>query len=368
MKTAKPLLEQAAITDIPIKIKHKLYDRQRDFHVGVHILSEDLNLYGKIRLAVNPWQRSFQAFQDVQDLNLNIIRFDTQGVEKPELIISQFRIAGMPSGYKQLMDGMNPIDWYYDKTTHNVILNDDSIYNVNFLFQPFIARGDNMALGLVHKVKELLPEGYYMVRLMVLKNLQDTGHLHLDPILTRDDLTEEREQTLNQGMHLDTENLEYITHTDTIIKVGANLVDLDIPLHFTGKQIYDNDIASSFPSRNIISIEIVPVDPSGFVFKEVNGDEIPVCLLNVEKTQWKPFYDHDLENIPHVGIFNIESGVNWNLLQPVKNMNSDEIIDQSEVGRAERKFILNDFTDQSNEAELNSIRRAIDTREGEKMF
>ena len=76
---------------IPIELKHNLYNRQKYFQVDMHILSEELNLYGKVRLALSPWQRAFQAFQDAQHLNERFIRFETKGIPKPELIINQFR-------------------------------------------------------------------------------------------------------------------------------------------------------------------------------------------------------------------------------------------------------------------------------------
>ncbi len=296
---------------IPIELRHNIYDRQRYFQVDVHILSESLNLYGKVRLALSPWQRAFQAFQDAQNLDENIIRFNTKGIDKPKLIINQFRSINLFPSY-----GLDKL------------LNIHLFHRIYLLFQPFIRRPDNLSLGLQHNARELLRDGHYLVRVLILRNPQETGSSeYFSRVKTTENLNSARNNRVRSG-DIPLEGARYITHTDSVVKAKANFINFYMPIYLSTKQFY------YIASRNLIVIEIHPADPHRFKYNEEDKN----CFLNTEKTKWTPFIDHELENSPYVGAFNIQNLDNWNLLQPAKHIDTDQIINQSETGKKYRHF------------------------------
>ena len=295
---------------VPIKIKHKIYNRQKYFQVDMHVLSEKLNLYGKVRLALSPWQRAFQAFQDAQNLPEEYIRFETKNIPKPQLIINQFRSINLFPSY-----GLDKL------------LNIHLFHRIYLLFQPFIRRPDNLSLGLHYSARELLRDGHYLVRVLVLRNPQETGDASSwSRIQTTDKLVQSRNNKVTDEF-INLKGAQYITHTDTVVKAKANFINFYMPLYLSTKQFF------YIASRNFIVIEIHPADPSGFAYRKD-------CSVDLQKTSWRPFQNHELENAPYVGAYNIQQWVNWNLLQPVQNFNTDEIIEQSEIGRKYKHFNL----------------------------
>lgn len=330
--------DQQGCISMTIPLKHKMYNRQQYFPVDVHFLSEELNLYGRVRPALNPWQRAFQAHQDATKLHEDEIRFDPTGVTPPQLIVNQFKSVKLFPSY-----GLDKF------------LNIYLYHRAYFLFQPFIQRHDNVALSLDHRARELVRDGYYIVRLLLLRNPQETGHL--TRVQTEGDMDKNRDKILNEEFSLDIENsienYQYVTHTDTIMKAEANFVNLYMPLYVNTKQLF------YVSSRNILSIEIVPVDPSGFVFKEVKkGGFCELDLEKMGKNNWRAFRDHELRNRAYIGAFNIQNWTNWNILRPSDNLNSDQIIEKSEIGKQYKHFDLhpdlNDLDNQKDAGELKT--------------
>ena len=97
---------------------------------------------------------------------------------------------------------------------------------------------------------------------------------------------------------------------------------------------------------SLVSIEILPADPVDFIFKK-NG----ICELDIEKMEnrdWKPkpFFDHDLLTSPYIGIFELTHRDDLFTGDSARNspteidLNTDEIIDSSEVGIKNKKFNL----------------------------
>ena len=72
-------------------ITHKVYNRQIYFKQVLHFISENLNLYGRAKVAVSPWQEAWQFFQDITKLSDSKIRINPAGVKKPKLVINQFK-------------------------------------------------------------------------------------------------------------------------------------------------------------------------------------------------------------------------------------------------------------------------------------
>ncbi len=308
---------------IPIELKHNIYDRQRYFQVDVHVLNEDENLYGKMRLALSPWQRAFQAFQDAQHLNTDSIRFDTTNVAKPELIINQFRRINLFPSY-----GLDKL------------LNIHLFHRTYLLFQPFIRRPDDLSLGRNYRSRELLRDGYYLVRVTVLRNPQETGD---DGLFARGLTTKNMNKALSEQVaesRINLQNAQYITHTDSIVRAKANFINFYMPIHLSDRQFY------YIASRNLIVIEIYPADPSGYEWK-IENDE---CQVDVDTTTWRPFKRHELKNSPYFGAINLPNWFVWNLLQPV-DVDTDELIKRSKRGEKYRHFTFNETKDMRQKAE-----------------
>ena len=297
-------------------IEHNIYDRQIYYVREMSFLSEDLNLYGTAYVALSPWQRAFQAYQDINQLSVDEIRTKPAGIDKPRMIINQFRSVNFFPSY------------IIDK-----LLNLHIYHNLYFLFQPFIERHDNLALGRDHRARELIRDGYYIARILLMRNAQETGDM--SRVLSPDQAHAARSQLLNERAAIKIIDGEYLTHMDTVIKAKANFLNLYMPLHLTRSQLL------YLASRNIISIQVVPADPSGFRFKKIEGDRT-VCELDFDKTVWKPYpySEHELESFPYAGAFNVQNWMNWNVLHPQKNLNTDAIIERSEIGRQYRHFCL----------------------------
>ena len=289
---------------IPITVPHKIFNKQRYFEIIAHLLSEDLNLYGSVKLALNPWQRAFQAFQDAQNLDENNIRFEVKDISPPELVINQFRSINLFPSY-----GLDKL------------LNIHIFHRFYLLFQPFIRRPDNVSLGLNHQARELLRDGYYLVRVLILRNPKETGHW--GAVQNQENLNQTRAEP-QVDQKIDLSSGDYITHTDSVVRTKANFVNFYMPIYLSTKQMY------YIASRNMIVIQIYPADPNYIVHK---GDG----SVDSEKTKWRAFVDHDLVNQPYGGAVNLQNWVNWNLLQPV-NINTDEVIELSPVGRKYKHF------------------------------
>lgn len=324
------------IENLPISLFNKIYIRQKSMRVKVHFLSEELNLYTRIEPIFNPWQKQFQTYVDATEIpDEDSVRFFDSGVERPKLIINQFKNVNL---YSSLFVWDNNLDLppffeFLDldksRTTH-------LFYRVHFLFQPFIERLGDVAHGTPATSKELMRSGYYMVRILLLRNPQEIGHLRR---VFRDGAVNETIKFLSpQSENIDFRSFkdaEYITHTDSIVKAETDFVNLYAPLYLTGEQF--EQLLPMNP-RHLISVEIMPADPSGLVFK--NPEEGSSCKLDLEETTWKPFLDHELVNTPHIGVLDIENWKNWNLLRHTGGLDSDKIIEKSEKGKKYKYFDL----------------------------
>ena len=302
---------------IPIELKHKIYNIQRYHSVKVHVYSKKLNLYGQVSLALSPWQRAFQAFQDAQNLPSGAIRYDIENTDPPELVINQFRSIHLVPSY-----GLDKL------------LNIHLFHRIYFLFQPFIRRPDNLALGLQHHSRELLRDGYYLVRVLLLRNPQETG---ITPRVQHvENQNQSRKSPNNEDeSQIDITGMEYITHTDSVAKAEANFMNFYMPLYLSTQHFL------YIASRNYIVVEIYPADPSGLRYHDD-------CTLDLDKTIWKKFDDHDLINKPYVGPMNVQNWVNWNLLQPAKGESTDSIINRSKIGRKYKHFDFSPTNENTN--------------------
>ena len=269
---------------------------------------------------MNPWQRAFQAFQDAENLDEKHIRFDVKDIDKPELIINQFRSINLFPSY-----GLDKL------------LNIHLFHRFYLLFQPFIRRPDNVSLGLQHQSRELLRDGYYLVRVLILRNPKEAGDWEA---VQNQDILDEYRRKLHLDENIDLTHSDYITHTDSVVRAKANFVNFYMPIYLATKQMY------YIASRNIIVIQIFPADP--LHIKYIGGDK-EGGKIDKKRTKWKAFTGHELINQAYGGAINIQHWTNWNLLQPV-DIDTDEIIENSEIGREYKHF---DFRDIGNSSSLS---------------
>ena len=325
------------------ELKHKNYNRQIYTTRIIHYISLDGQFYGQAHIGLNPWQGQFQFGKDLTVINLDEIRTSRDGVSFPRLVINQFRAVNFFPFYM------------IDK-----LLNIHMSHNYYFLFQVIIARHDNIEHGRHPMGREFIRDGYYLARILIMRNPQEVNDLKR--IRYYDEYEEERETILiNETMEPSfVKGGEYLSHVDTVIKVRGNWVNIYVPAHFTHQQfVY-------IASRNQISIEVYPADPAGFEYKNVNekgevkqGEE---CELDLEQTDWKPYFNckaigkdsltspdcHELVILPHTAPMQTNDWVNWNVLRPKHApflKNTDQIINQSEVGRKRKRFTFYPETD-----------------------
>ena len=287
--------------ELTVSLPHKIYVRGRTVKVKLHFLSEEYNVYARVEPDFNPWQKQFQTYVDATKISDNDnVRFSTLGY--PTFIIDNFQMGFIPSDE----------------------LGESSNHRLFFLFQPFIHRLD-VVHGSFSGPREFMRFGYYLVRLLLLKDPQETQSM--GRIYSSEPLEVLRKESI------DYKNLEYIAHADLIAKVDTKLAKLYVPFNLTTEQL-----DSMEDSRTLMSIEIVPADPDKFTYHEVteNGE----CRLDEEATTWSPYFDHELVNYAFVGAFHLNRLTNWNILRPVMGFSSDEIIEQSEAGSKNKYFDL----------------------------
>ena len=209
------------------------------------------------------------------------------------------------------------------------LLNIHLYHNLFFLFQPIIERPDNITYGRNPRGREFIRNGYYLLRLLVMRNPQEVGDAPRTQLKENYE-NNARNEVYNEKLAPHFPTGEYLTHVDTVIRARANFANMYVPIQFNTEQLL------YLGSRNYLSIQMLPADPREFVFNlnRKNNE----CELDLKRTQWKPFLDHDLETIPFSGPFTPQNWTNWNVLQPTPNLKTDKIIEQSETGKKFKYF------------------------------
>ena len=313
------------------EIDHENFARQIYFPRKMHFVSKAENLYGTALIAVSPWHNQFQFFQNITDLHFASIRTDTSGVQHPRLVIPQFKSVNL-----------------YPSAAIDRLLNLHLKYNVRFLFQPIITRPDSLAWGKLPRSRELIRDGYYLVRALIARSPQETGSV--PRVEVKKKVSRESEAVLNHQQKLRFKNLEYLTHTDTVVRVEANFVNMFIPIEFNTEQLL------YLASRNLVVLQMAPANPDKFRFRKREGRD-EACHLDTARTEWEAFTDHDLVTLPYAGPFNSQNWTNWNILQEAcdkdKNgqiidcLRTDDLIEQSKEGKKRRFFRMDPILDAS---------------------
>ena len=311
------------------ELYHKNYNRQIYTERKIHYISEDGQFYGQARVGLNPWQGQFQFGKDLT--TASGIRTKRNGVPFPRLVINQFRAINFFPFY--LIDKL---------------LNIHISHNYYFLFQVIIQRPDNIEHGRHPMGREFIRDGYHLARVLIIRNPLEADTVKTVSYL--EDYNKKREELLyNESLEPSfVKGGEYLSHVDTVINVRGNWVNIYVPAHFNHQQfIY-------LASRNQIAIQVYPADPRGFVYKEEEVGEGQECELNLEKTVWRPYFScrdlgtnslesddcHELEIMPHTAAMQTNDWQNWNVLRRAPLLNTDMIIDQSELGKKRRHFTL----------------------------
>ena len=305
---------------------HKNYNRQIYTERKIHYISEDGQFYGQAHVGLNPWQGQFQFGKDLT--TASGIRTKRDGVPFPSLVINQFRAVN-----------------FYPSYLIDKFLNIHISHNYYFLFQVIIARHDNIEHGRHPMGREFIRDGYYLTRILIMRNPLETNAVKTVKDFEKD--RKEREEIkFNESMEPSfVHGGEYLSHVDTVINVRGNWVNIYVPTQFDNQQfIY-------LASRNQIAIQVLPADPREFVYREQIVTKGKTCELDLKKTKWKPYFDcktlgkssltsddcHELEIMPHTAPMQTNDWMNWNVLRRAPLLNTDKIIDQSELGKR-RKF------------------------------
>ena len=308
------------------EIDHKNYDRQIYYSREMHFFSSALNLYGKARVAINPWQEAFQFYQDITQLGFDKIRTNPSGIDRPHLVINQFKSVNFFPTY--IIDNL---------------LNIHIFQNLYFLFQPIITRHDHVARGRHSRSIEYLRDGYYLLRLLITRSPQETKE-H-PRVISEDQNVRHREEIVNNKLAPVFNEGRYITHMDNVIKAQANYTNMYAPIQFNKEQLY------YVGSRNRIILQLAPADPQYYKYDQLENTR-DVCRINLNKTKWKPYLKHDLVTYPYSGPFNPQDWTNWNILQPSPHLKTDKIIAQSEIGKKRQFFNMDLATCNHNPYEL----------------
>ena len=308
-------------------IEHDNFDRQIYFPRKMYFTSKELDLYGEALIAISPWHNQFQFYQDITKLDPEAVRTEPSGIEYPRLVIPQFKSVN-----------------FFPSAIIDNLLNINMKYNTRFLFQPIITRPDSLAWGKLPRSRELIRDGYYLLRILIVRNPQETGSTPTVELVS--EAEKDKETIVNTTRQLQLNDLEYISHTDTVVKVQANFVNPYIPIEFTTQQLL------YLASRNLVIIQMAPADPAGYEFVQ---EGIKACHVDEKKTDWIAYTDHDLITFPYAGPINIQNWTNWNILQEgcnrdesgriIECLETDKIIKQSEEGKKHRYFDLDPVMD-----------------------
>ena len=102
-----------------------------------------------------------------------------------------------------------------------------------------------------------------LTRVLIARSPQETGSHHREQ--TKKESDKKRVSVLNNNLKLNFHDLEYINHTDTIVKVEANFVNMAVPIEFNTQQLL------YIGSRNVVILQMAPADPEGYEFKAIKA-------------------------------------------------------------------------------------------------
>ena len=336
------------------KLSHKWYNKEKYFIRRMIFSKKEWGFAGEKMIAINPWHWGFVFFQDISQLGHSSIRTNPQKAEPPRVVLHDFRSL--------FPDLIYTIDRW---------LGINLFQNLLFLFKLRIDRPDNVSVGLggQRPSAQEARRGYYAVRFTLVKSHTEEAGGKGNQVVN--DHTYRQKQiedgNHNQGWHLGRRNnpqrigqmmntnLEYITHYDTTVQVRDSMVNA------YANFLFDLNEFVFIGSNSRLIVQLWPTDPKYYVYKDNS------CEINIEKSQFKPFLDHDLVTPAFMGTFVPGDQRNWNILRVLSdslplNRASDLDVMSLDIDKAQAEQFANNGSlnvpvspDDNNVMVLNNI-------------
>ena len=287
------------------KLSHKWYNKEKYFIRRMIFSKKEWGFSGEKMIAINPWHWGFVFFQDISQLGHSAIRTNPQKAEPPRVILHDFR-----SLFPNLI---YTIDRW---------LGINLFQNLLFLFRIRIDRPDNVSVGLggQRPSAQEARRGYYTVRFMLVKSHTEEAGGKGNQVVNDHTYRQQKieDGNHNQGWNLGRRNgrrtgqmmntnLEYITHYDTYVQVRDSMVNA------YANFLFDLNEFVFIGSNNRLIVQLWPTDPQYYVYKPNS------CEIDPLKSQFKPFFDHDLVTPAFMGTFVPGDQRNWNIFRALSD-------------------------------------------------
>ena len=288
-------------------MQHNWYNREQYFVRRMVFSKEEWGFEGEKVIAINPWHYGFVFFQDITQLGLSTVRTHTRGVEKPRLILHDFRSL--------FVEPIYTID--QDLGIH-------LFQNLLFLFKVRVERPDNTVTSQGGKRPSAydLRRGYYILRFILLKSHTDEGGGAANQVVHHEDYKEHYQNSLqfdfndmNKGWTLSLAKnnagqmmnsaFDYITHYDTYVQVRDGTVNAYINF------LFDMEDFIFIGSNARVVVQLLPTDPQ---FYQYRGD---TCQVDASASRFVPLKstEHELISRPFFGSFVPKDLRNWNIFR-----------------------------------------------------
>ncbi|MDE0119778.1 MAG: hypothetical protein OXM55_07210 [Bdellovibrionales bacterium] len=302
-------------------ISHQWYNREKYFVRKMIFSQDNLGFVGDRIIAINPWQWGFLFFQDITQLGQDSIRTRTARVERPQVLLHDFR--------SQYIDLIYSIDRW---------LGINIFQNVSFLFKVRVDRPDHLSTGQggPQPSSQDIRRGYYLLRFILVKSHTDeSGGGSNMAVGERQMLSQDRtgwntytgfevgKTGVNPGQIMNT-SLEYITHFDTYVEVRDGLINAYINF------LFELDEFIFIGSTNRLIVQLWPTDPAHYVYYE------GTCKVNPKASHFVPFKNHDLVTLPFMGPFVPGEQRNWNIFRILSEYTNIKLPDTEDQGKITR--------------------------------
>ena len=107
---------------------------------------------------------------------------------------------------------------------------------------------------------------------------------------------------------------DYISHFDTLVYSDNSVISAFMRVKFKTEQF------RFLGSKNVVILQIYPTDPGGYKYHP------ETCDIDLEKSTFKIFKDHDLETPPHWGLASSSDYGYFNIVRPVDEDLLEELI------------------------------------------
>ena len=355
-------------------LNHKPYDRQRYFLKKLIFKSTEYGYEDEKFVALNPWEFGFLTYQDVtqlanrtQESLLARIFSGTRHSSRGRVTISDsdedIQFFNDQKDLESLLSSqqlappilrLNEFRSIDIEPSYQIdsSLNIKTIKNIMFLLQPKIYRSDSIAKT-IREEPFVLPKGYFLVRFILAKGPQemhdgksrimegaleaDLKRVSLNPLGGLLEFYQEHKRTAGLfasgfgGVEAQFNSEEFFNQSDIQECMAPNCYTFkeeDYISHYDTVAYSENGVVSAFVkqgfdtghfrymgSKNSIIFEMHPTDPQGYYRKAGS------CDIDVKKSKFTPYKDHDLKTPPHWGLFHSSEFGNFNIVRPISKVN-----------------------------------------------